>query len=463
MSASPSPFRAYKQNGLLQHRQERFNAQLQRNKQARAAVVNAHRTSHQFGHVVHDIKEGSSIRRRASLRGLARLVLEDNAVMKRFVLENECMELLTELICGTSVEERLDAITCVINIATSRELVSKTFEVAPYLVMHVANEDPDTRYLVIWALANIASTDAAHAQRLVDNGALSAIISRCEVETDDYVKHVLLYALYTCHETLGNHHAGISILDAIVSILDQSQSADVIDDSLWCLCMLMSNCSADTVRHVVAHGLDKALSRIISLGDASKSKRRRVILACRMATVLSAFEDEPVIDASLALQLAHYTAQGMQSSNRVVRSESLRALCNFVQSSLMPVVQLCQQDQLLQAVCNIGCQENLHDQVQAIIFFLRLTLITHELPHIPSDVHNALLSLPLRCDVLEKRKIAVSYLQVICQLYQKTNQIPHLSSTILSALEYCSNSLDDWLRSASTEILQYCGQSPPVP
>jgi hypothetical protein len=85
----------------------------------------------------------------------------------------------------------------------------------------------------------------------------------------------------------------------------------------------------------------------------------------------------------------------------------------------MPVVQLCEQDQLLQTVCTIGCQENLHDQVQAIIFLLRLTLITHELPHIPSDVHNALLSSPLRCDVLEMRKITVSYLQVICQLYHK--------------------------------------------
>ncbi|CAG8701911.1 1489_t:CDS:10, partial [Acaulospora morrowiae] len=112
--------------------------------------------------------------RLSSLKNLSTYLVDPPETLRSFIIEGNCIDILTKFISGIDPDEQLQATWCITNIAAgSKELCQKALATVPYLISFLDGENIDQ---AAWTIGNIAVEGSECRDLLRANGVLFPLI-----------------------------------------------------------------------------------------------------------------------------------------------------------------------------------------------------------------------------------------------------------------------------------------------
>ncbi|KAM3588498.1 hypothetical protein VKS41_000942 [Umbelopsis sp. WA50703] len=126
---------------------------------------------------------------------LARALFDPSKAVRDFVVDGECVNILTQLLTSGDAEEQLQGVVCITNIsAGSYELCIKATPTIPYLISYLNESNVALQDQSGWAIGNMAVEGDEIRNMLRRNGVLSPLINLLDA-TDSHLVQTACFAL----------------------------------------------------------------------------------------------------------------------------------------------------------------------------------------------------------------------------------------------------------------------------
>ncbi|CAG8602221.1 6447_t:CDS:10, partial [Diversispora eburnea] len=183
-------------------------------------------------------------KRLSSLKDLSAYLVDPSETLKRFVIEGNCIEILTKFLSGIDPEEQLQATWCITNIAAGpKELCHKALVIVPYLISFLDGENIPLQDQAAWAIGNIAVEGAEYRNLLRANGVLVPLIKLLNSQDVNLVQTVCfaLSNLARGPNAKLEEFFSMGITQHLFRHLEKDEMSEVVSEISWVLTYLTSD------------------------------------------------------------------------------------------------------------------------------------------------------------------------------------------------------------------------------
>ncbi|CAG8677657.1 11355_t:CDS:10 [Funneliformis caledonium] len=269
--APPSPVEAhkakYKRNSLPRNAEEARQRRIELDAQARRKHRDQLITTKRFKHNLEEYKDDdaepeynlsqkdieklksglNNVNRDArlsSLQDLSKYLVDPSDILRQFVIEGDCIEILIKFLSSIDPAEQLQATWCITNIAAGpKEFVQKASLAIPYLIPFLERENIPLQDQAAWAIGNIAIESSECRELLRKNGVLVPLIKLLDSKDVNLIQTACFALSNLARGPNANLHeffaAGIN--NRLIQHLETDESFEVVSEVSWVLTYITSD------------------------------------------------------------------------------------------------------------------------------------------------------------------------------------------------------------------------------
>ncbi|KAL1916649.1 uncharacterized protein VTP21DRAFT_5353 [Calcarisporiella thermophila] len=396
--------------------------------------------------------------RMEAMRQLTKYLVDPPDTLKEFVINGECVDILTKYLKGMDPEEQLQATWCITNIAAgSPELSTKALSTVPYLITLLQGENNGLQDQAAWAIGNMAVEGDEFRDVLRANGVLIPLINLLK-STDLQLVQTACFALSNLARGANPRlddffDAGISEL--LFQHLAKDEAGEVISEVSWVLTYLTCKNEQNILR-LIREGLVpllvKCMPRMVDRGALAIPLIRTL---GNIASGPDEFDDELLKEPQFLPLLLKY----IQSECRSVKKESLWVMSNITAARRAETLSKVIDAGFVPVLSSIVAHTNFDLRKEAA--FSLVNIASHGPEHVQLLPHNDLL--PVFLDFVrggdpEMIQLGLTYIQLLLTHVPEGKQLIE-SIQGIEALESLSVMEDPQLRHVAGGLMDmYFGE-----
>ncbi|KAJ2352517.1 hypothetical protein GGF43_003735, partial [Coemansia sp. RSA 2618] len=280
--------------------------------------------------IICGLKSANHDERVSALATLSTKLEQPSEELRKFVLQGECIDMLSGILNGTDGEEKLQSLWCLTNIAAGEaQMAERALAVAPYLLSLMGSDSVELQNQAIWALGNLAAEGANAREQLNANGVLDPLAAVVSTTTDAMILQTACFALSNMARKPCSYFARLFELGVPQAVAQQLQAfrtePDCVAELAWVCTYLTASSSAEQVDQVLASGAVATLVECAVRADDMPSAT--LIPIIRTLGNIAAGTDEQTHALVAAPGFVALLVQGIErTSSRAVEKESLWVL-----------------------------------------------------------------------------------------------------------------------------------------
>ncbi|KAI8081290.1 armadillo-type protein [Halteromyces radiatus] len=418
-----------------------------------------------------DLKSTDKKIRLDAIHYLAKFVVEPAEALMTYIVEGNCMETLTHLLSSAEVDEQIEVVKTISNIAAGAyDLWAKSICMVPYLITLLDSENNVLREMAAGALGNMAAEDLGDMTneddevraRIRNNGAILPLVRMLDSEEPRTVQ----YACFALANLARGDEA--SLQSFIAAGIDKHllhhllrETADTVTEICWVMSFLTAG-SKEFRDQVMQEGFIQPLVKNL---NNSADQGPIVLPILRTFGNLAAGPDE---NTELLIQQQPFLStllKLLKSDSRVIKKETLWVMSNITTANRAYIIEQVDTPETI---------AQLSDMVQTGHFEIRkgaaiclLNIAHHGQKFMDNLNHRTLLKAFLdfiKSQDAELIRLGLGYVQMLLTRVSKGKEILDDTPSCMDALASVNPAPDPELYALANQIVdQYYDEKEDLP